>query len=258
MDHFQSTKHKHMNIVFLYSGQTRTFAKSFKDQNGGELSVWKSQLWQVIRHFPGARCYASVANDQDAQDIYVLRRLFDNHAIEVVDQPTLEEPRGASTYLQAATPFRISSPVQFILRQMWHYQKVWDMYKTEAQAEDVIFRIRPDLFFTRFTMDAAAIRLMRPTDAMFPFWGSYGGVNDRFGAMGLHAAMCYFTAFSRLDEMLKEGAPFHPETLQAYAMERGGCTIRHNLCADFMTVRPNGQFIPPVHLPIDQLLYACT
>ncbi len=241
-----------MRVVFLYSGQTRSFGKCFTDPNGGHLSVWQSQRWQIARHFPQARCFASVADDDTGADIELLRLMFRDPVIEVVKQPDLPEPQGAATELQAATPYRISTTVQAILRQAWHLQKVYEMYEPEAKDDDIVVRIRPDLFFTRFVMPTV---LPSIDQALAPYWGSYGGINDRFVFLGSRAAGAYFKAFDDLDAMLAEGAPLHPETLQHYALERRSMGVCHKLLADFVTMRTDGTFAHQVHTPIDPLLY---
>ena len=242
-----------MRVVFLYSGQTRSFGKCFTDPKGGHLVVWRSQLWQVVRHYPGALCYASVADDENAADIEHLRLMFRDPVIEVIRQPDLPEPAGGATELQAATPYRISTSVQAILRQLWHLRKVYALYEPHAREDDVVIRIRPDLFFTRFVRPA---ELPAPDQALAPFWGSFGGMNDRFALLGSRAARCYFTSHDVLADMLREGAPLHPETLQHYALERRGMHVSHRLIADFVTIRTDGTFANQVHLPSDPLLYS--
>jgi hypothetical protein len=125
---------------------------------------------------------------------------------------------------------------------------------TEAQSRNAIpahslfVRLRPDLFFHRFDMPP---RLPRADEALTCYWGSHGGVNDRFALLGRQAAEAWFTAHRQLDKMLSGGCPLHPESLQLAALRLAGCINHPCLIADFTGIRPTGEMIPQVPAPSD-------
>jgi hypothetical protein len=85
--------------------------------------------------------------------------------------------------------------------------------------------------------------------AVTPWWGTYGGINDRFSLLGRTAADAFFSIYDLLPKMLEEGAPFHPETLAGYALRRAGCVIDDTLDAEFAFRRRDGTFEHMVALP---------
>ncbi len=239
-----------MKAAILISGQARTFGRKFADAKGGAFRVFESQYWQVYRHYPDAHFFVSIAQDEDAASMELLRTKFSNVSIEYVVQPTISEPEGAASDLQAATPWRISAPVQNILRAYWANERVWD-FAQHCEGFDLVIRMRPDLFFQRF--DPPAMPAMG--ECLVPWWGRYGGVNDRFAIMHQFAAENYFTVYSLREKLWTMGCPLHPETMQAAAMELRGTKISHTLSAEFCTVRKDGTLVQPVYLDHDYFCY---
>ena len=204
------------SVGIFYSGQARTFA-----------NCWPNQWWYVLRHFPHAKVFASVADDAQAKDIELLRQHYPKASIEVVKQPDFPDAEKYETINTWGGYIRSAKPVN-ILRAFWHYEKVWKM--AEGQKFDINIRIRPDLWFQEFELPAH----VEKWECWVPAWGSWGGINDRFAIMGHAAAERYFNSFNSLEGLLTDGCPFHPETLTRAAVERDGiCRIRQQLAATF-------------------------
>jgi hypothetical protein len=80
-----------------------------------------------------------------------------------------------------------------------------------------------------------------PTRVVFaPWWGKFGGINDRLAVMGPEAAETYFSLYSGIDGLLKHGCPFHPETMLAGWLQMCGVTVENTLMATFSTDRMDG------------------
>ena len=94
-----------------------------------------------------------------------------------------------------------------------------------------------------------------PKEAWTPYWGNYGGVNDRFAILGKDAAKAYFETYDNLALMLDEGCPFHPETLVARSMERNFISIHRTLTAEFAFRRPDGSLEHMIVLPQELAAY---
>src|SRR5690606_40937404 len=80
-----------------------------------------------------------------------------------------------------------------------------------------------------------------PMMALTPWWGRFGGVNDRFAILGYHAACAYFTTYSRAQAFLESGCPLHPESLIKASLEAAGCRFDDTLDVSFSTLRANGE-----------------
>lgn len=253
-----------MKTAVLLSGNARTFARCLA-----------SQHWHVYRKLENPHFYVSAANDADAKSMELLREKYPNAPvfIECVDQPALSEP---PAILAAHAPYAISSPIQAILRQLWHLSKVWGFAMDNGAGDaDVFIRARPDLHFHAFEMPERSTLLYDGRDdfkgsgatmmiyhgAHVPYWGGYGGVNDRFAVLGKDAANAYFKAWDTLPGMLNDGCPLHPESLISYALERGQITIRRTLRAEFSARRhpsakyPDGELVHMVVLPQELAAY---
>lgn len=232
-----------MKTAVLYSGQARSFAK-----------VFENQWWHVLRKLPEPEFFVSVADDEQAPDMYRLLERFpaDKVHIEIVQQPTLPEPPLDKPYLAMYPP---SSPPQAILRQLWALQRVWEFYcESTSTAHDLIVRIRPDLAFYRFEMPGSII-----PECRVPWWARWGGVNDRLALLGHTGAFNYFRTYERMLSVHKDkGCPLHPETLIAASLELGGITPSHTLATEFATVRLDGTVVPPSVSLTDQVEYART
>lgn len=246
-----------MKTAVIISGQARTFARCLA-----------SQHWNVYRKLERPHFYVSVADDADAESMELLRKQYPNAPIfiERVIQPQLPEP---SASLAAHAPYAISSPIQAILRQLWHLSRAWKFANENGAGEcDVFIRARPDLHFhsfdlrngqvwvQRFSQDGVANGfVVNSWSALMPWWGTYGGVNDRLAVLGKDAARYYFEAWDRLPELLAEGCPLHPESIICASMQRGGVSISPTLGAEFAALRPNGQLVHMVVLPQEMSSY---
>lgn len=243
-----------MRTAVILSGQTRTFKRCLP-----------SLHWQVFRKFENPEFYASVAADADAEDIELLRKQYPNAkvCIEKVEQPLLPEP---PAHLANHAPYAISSPIQGILRQLWHLSRAWRFAASNGATEcDIVVRCRPDLHFHKFEMPPIRLQLRSNTEfevfavesrkAYTPYWGTYSGCNDRFAVMSRDAAPGYFRTWDSLPEMLDTGMPLHPETAVHHSLTSAGVTICPTLKAEFAALRPNGQLVHMVVLPGELAAY---
>lgn len=242
-----------MKTVVLISGQMRSFAVCLPTLH-----------WHLFRKLGEVHFFVSCADDAQAADAHLLEAYYPNVHVERVAQPTIPEPPAR---LANHAPYAISVPVQSIMRQLWHLNRVWQFFmeKSELMVDgmgvpvgfDVVVRCRPDLFMQRLHLPD----LPAPDQAMTPWWGRYGGINDRLAIMGPMAAKAYFTAFERLDDLLKAGCPLHPESIQLAALEAAGCRNSSTLRADFITKRTDQDLAAgkkddwPVVLPQDHVDY---
>ena len=224
-----------MKTNVMISGQMRSF----------DL-CWPNQYWMVYRHLDDPHFYVSVADDEDAGKAELLWQRFEKARvhIEVVKQPELPEPKNVAF----SGPYGPSSKPQAILRQFWHLNRVWEPFRDINAIEDgtIFLRIRPDLWFHFFEQ----LPTLPSEFAATPWWSRWGGVNDRIAVLGRAAAQRYFTTFERIDQMLSEGAPLHPESLLAESLWSGGFQVQP-LQAWFSTVRKNGTAIPPDPQAVD-------
>lgn len=223
-----------MKTAILISGQARTFARCLP-----------SLHWSVFRKISEPTFFVSVAKDQDADSVDMLRDRYPRVFIEKIEQPQLPEP---PAQLADHAPYAISSPIQAILRQLWHLQRVWDFHETQSNANedkfDCYVRCRPDLHFHRLDYHFYASPLGKTT-ALIPWWDNYGGINDRFAVLGATAAAYYFRAWDRLPALLANGCPLHPESIVCAALEDAGITIRRTLRAEFSARRKDGTLVFP-------------
>lgn len=228
-----------MKTAVLISGQARTFRH-----------VYLNQKFYVYSKLVEPTFYVSVANDAEAEDMSLLRADFPQVHFEKVEQPVLPEPE-APKY--AISGYANTSPPQSILRQLWHLNRVWEFMTEQGGLKaDVFIRIRPDLFFRKFHTPQLASR----EDICVPYWGGYGGINDRLAVIGGSvSALGYFGAYRHLQKYLDAGVPLHPETLLGYSAARTGL-IRRTLNAEFSIVRPANdkgelRVVEPDHRPGD-------
>jgi len=233
--------------AFILSGQARTFARCLA-----------SQHWHVYRHYPNKTFYVSVADDADADSMDLLSAKYPDAKvfIEKVKQPDLKEP---DAKLADHAPYAISSPIQAILKQLWHLSRAWKFAQESglqpySEARQTIFRIRPDLHFQGYFHNEPEVvnpRLMPNQGyAETPFWGRYGGCNDRFARFyGHDAAKAYFEAWDCLPSILGEGCPLHPESIILAALKMHSIPHFPVLDAEFAALRPDGKLIPMVVLP---------
>lgn len=235
-----------MSTAVLYSGQTRTFARTFPNH-----------FFHLLRKLPDPEFFVSVQDDEDkgAWDALVERFPGKVH-LDFHQQPQIVEPP-PDTPLVLKWPR--SSPPQAVLRQLWALKRVWDFYNEETEQWHPMFvRIRPDIAFHRCAFGPGEIlEIPGRIECRTPWWDRWGGINDRLALMGNYAAPAYFNTFSALDTKLA-GCPLHPETLIHTHLELCGISISHTLATEFDIVRPDGTLIPPGVQTWEAIEYART
>lgn len=258
-----------MKVAIIYTGAMRSFDKCLANQQ-----------WHVLRHFPDAKFYCATARDEDRTKA----NLFGTRdaIIRELDQPEMVIPKGCpdewtpgKPYMHE--PYHISVDPRAVLGQLWMLREGWRLYEEANEPADLVIRIRPDLWFHSFKMphsfrfmehdprkttitmvlDAAqAARAHaeisdRSSTACVPWWGRFGGINDRFALLGADAAEHYFTTYDKIPQMIEAGAPLHPETLVATSLRNGLISICDDMKAEFSTLRKTGEMRPPEITMID-------
>lgn len=213
--------------------------------------------WHVFRHYPDADFYVSTVSDEDSHKVELLSEYYDDRvqAVEVVpEQPDCVEllakrmdavPKDIEAFAKHA-PYAISVPVQAILAQLWQLQRVYELMPSH-QSYGTFIRIRPDLFFHGFTPTQPVTSAM----ALTPWWGRFGGINDRFAVLGRGGANAYFNTWDRsplfdpLPHLLREGCPLHPESLIKATLDVSGINVSPTLRAEFSKVDGSGNLVRP-------------
>lgn len=242
-----------MSTAILISGQLRTFAK-----------CWPTQHWHVLRHFADPHFFITVQGDRNTIPSEVSALIEEYGANVHYDprtDPDLSEhltPQLTRAFHQA--PYANAAPAHQLLLQHWYQQEVWKFFQSVSRggaenAEqthlrasapprepkfDTIIRLRADLWFHSFDYPYATEHAPAADECLTPWWGRFGGINDRLAIMGPRAARYYFGVFDNLDELIESGCPFHPETLVAANLERGNIEVRPTLRTEFSTLRTNG------------------
>ncbi len=225
-----------LKTAVLISGQLRTFKKCYP-----------TQKWHIFRHYEqDIHFFASICNNDQANDIQILQNDYKNVKAESYDDPT-DLPEIAPDK-GAFAPYANATTHDKLMLQHWGNKKVWDFFASSAATEsfDVIIRIRPDLWIHRFQplnqfqMDLYHIDSPWKNTVFAPWWGKFGGINDRLAVMGRQAAETYFNLYSGIDGLLKHGCPFHPETMLAGWLQMCGVTVNNTLMATFSTDRMDG------------------
>lgn len=229
-----------MKTAVIISGQMRTFAQCYPNQK-----------YTVFRKLEDPHFFVSCEDNEQADSAELLKKDYKHVHIERVKPPELQCPDMAYTLHApyAITPTKIPGvpPLLGIMRQLWHLSRAWkfaaevtDGWKEFDQSDDAIMRLRPDLHFHRFD----TVMLDSVYQALTPWWGTYGGVNDRCALLGFKAAAAYFETYDKLPTLLEQGCSFHPESLVAAALDHGGCDVSQTLDAEFGFKRMNGEFEP--------------
>jgi hypothetical protein len=218
----------------------------------GHMRTWKTCAhtfkWHVARHLPKPlHFYISTVQDEDADDWKITQELFrPKTLISKVEpsQPELPEPVEPVRF----EPYARSVPMQAVLRQLWQLEQGWKLYSDHPVGDvDLFVRVRPDLFFHSFDQTYTPII----NEALTPWWGRFGGINDRFAIMGGLAAAEYFQTFSKLEQLREAGCPVHPESLVKGSLRQAYCIVRDNLRVEFSTLRKTGEMRPPEISAID-------
>lgn len=219
--------------------------------------------WHVGRHFPGADFFVSTAKDENSHKAELLRVKYPNARveIEVVDeQPDcVAEMREKGVDLPKEwskgkpythEPYPISVHPQAVLRQLWQLEQAWKLYSKSEMDHDLVIRCRPDLWF-----QSAEMGFYGPPPknaAWVPWWGTFGGVNDRFAVCGPAAAEAYFKTYSETPRLMADGCPLHPESLVAASLSSATCGVQlQQLWVEFSTLRTTGEMRPPEITTVD-------
>lgn len=221
-----------LKTAVLISGQLRTFKKCYP-----------TQKWHIFRHYePDIHFFASISGAEEASLAEaILLEDYTSIYVESYDDPT-DLPEIAPDK-GAFAPYANATTHDKLMLQHWGNKKVWDFFASSAATEsfDVIIRIRPDLWIHRFQPPDIYPMESVPTRVVFaPWWGKFGGINDRLAVMGREAAETYFNLYSGIDGLLKHGCPFHPETMLAGWLQMCGVTVDNTLMATFSTDRMDG------------------
>ncbi len=216
-----------MKTAVLISGQLRTFRKCYP-----------TQKWQIFRHYePDIHFFTSICDDEQAKDIELLQNdypetIYCERYQDPSDLPDIPVEKGKfAPYANAASHYKL-------MLQHWGNKKVWDFFASSAATEsfDVIIRIRPDLWIHRF--EPPRFEKGETNTAFLPWWGKFGGVNDRLAIMGNVAAEAYFNVYDEIQDLLHMGCPFHPETLVASALM--AMSVKNTVMTEFSTERMDG------------------
>ncbi len=238
-----------MKTAILISGAMRTLDKCLPNLH-----------WMVFRHFPGADFYISTVQDEDAAKSDLIKKKYPGSHVEISiqnKQPEFLLPEDCPntwTHGQPYThePYFISVSPQAVIGQLWQLENVWQLYQaTKKERHDLIIRCRPDLWFHSFKPPVRNWELLEDDIAFTPFWGRFGGANDRFAIMRRGAAMAYFTTFRRIKQLWNIGCPIHPESLIYASLREADCHVEDSLLAEFSTLRKNGEMRPPEISVID-------
>lgn len=231
-----------MKVAVIISGHMRSFEECLPNLE-----------WMVFRHFPDAKFYVATHNDEDAHKATLLTKKHKHVCIDsTLEQPEMVMPAGCPSVWKPGEnymhePYAISVTPAAVLGQLWALQQGYEFYLKSGGDADIVIRCRPDLWFHSFR------NCYWPDEkvAFTPWWGRFGGINDRFAILGFGAAKEYFTTYSKVERLIEIGSPLHPETLVAESMRDAGCIIRDDLKAEFSTVRKGGQMRPPEITSID-------
>jgi hypothetical protein len=151
------------------------------------------------------------------------------------DLPDIPTQQGAhAPYANAASHYKL-------MLQHWGNKKVWDFFASSAAIEsfDVIIRIRPDLWIHRFERPRT-FEDTWPNMVKVPWWGKFGGINDRLAVMGREVAPVYFGLYDMIPALLEKGCPFHPESLLSETLRLSPVNVQSNLMTEFSTDRMDG------------------
>jgi len=215
-----------MKTAVLISGQMRTFAKCYP-----------TQKWQIFRHYePDLHFFVSCADDPQADSVKLLFADYENVAVErytdPTDLPVIPAAKGAFA------PYANATSHAKLMLQHWGNKKVWDFFCASADTGsfDQIIRIRPDIWIHRFQKP----RNLFTNECFCPWWGKFGGVNDRIAIMERSVAVSYFNVFDLMRDILLKGCPFHPETLLLEVLRTNAVIVLNNLMVEFSTERMDG------------------
>jgi hypothetical protein len=218
-----------MKTAVLISGQMRTFAKCYP-----------TQKWQIFRHYePDIHFFVSCVDDPQADSVKLLSADYENVNVERYQDPTdLPVIAAEKGYF---APYANATSHSKLMLQHWGNKKVWDFFcsKADASSFKTVIRIRPDLWIHRFEPVPELENAIGPY-CLCPWWGKFGGINDRLAIMDIQAAHRYFNVYGAIPGLLKNGCPFHPETIVAEFLHLAGVNVQSRLMTEFSTERMDG------------------
>lgn len=248
-----------MSTAVLISGQLRTFAQ-----------CWPTQRWHVLRHFPDCHFFITVQGNPEIvpDELWNLVQEYGSDRVhfQQLTDPDLSAdltPELSRAYHHA--PYTNAAPAHQLLLQHWYQNECWKFFKSIVgptrdkkidDTFDTFIRLRADLWFHSFECPVGLTHeddngTFGSTVALTPWWGKFGGLNDRFAILGPEAARAYFTVYQHIPELLAAGCPFHPESLVHAALERSSIDHHPTLQTEFSTLRLNGQMRFPEISPAD-------
>jgi len=234
-------------IAIILSGQMRSFERCLPTMNR-----------HLFPHFPGADFYVSTVQDEDTHKVDLLAKSHPASRIHIEVAPFQPEcltdfkARGGRVrdnwqvgQIMDHEPYGSGSSPSAHLAQYWQQRQAWRLFE-KARGEktyDVIVRCRPDLWFHGYTPPPEI-----PGDqsllALTPWWGRWGGCNDRFALLGQKAARSYYNVYDTVPELQAKGCPFHTECIYKAALEEASARVLPIVRADFATLRTNGEHRP--------------
>jgi hypothetical protein len=236
-----------MKTAVIYTGAMRSFDRCLATHH-----------WHFLRHLDAPDFFVSTYRDGTEGQAELLRAKYPHARIEIeiidqqpdcvaemraagVDLPTEWKPGQFYTH----EPYQITAHPQAVLRQLWQLQQGWELMQRTTQLSDyrLIVRCRPDLYFHEMQFSGTNA-LIEPDDrSHLPWWGRFGGCNDRFAILGSSAAKRYFHAYAKTPELWRAGCSLHPESLIAASLAPH--RITDTLRAEFSTMRPDGTMRAP-------------
>lgn len=230
-----------MKTLVVLSGAMRSFERCLPTLH-----------WHVFRHLPNPSFVVSTDPDENAHKVELLRQKYPNSkiAVDTTPQPKLVVHDG-DHHLHA--PYAISVPPEKVIGQLWRLQQSWHFAEAQGMVIEelgLVVRCRPDLFFHSFCAHAVGNGRFI-FGARTPWWGRFGGINDRFALLEDGSARAYFNTFDALNGLIDDGCPLHPESLLKASLELYGHEVDDTLRAEFSTLRTDGTMRPPEISPID-------
>jgi hypothetical protein len=221
-----------MTTAVIYTGEMRAFDKCLP-----------THLFHVLRHFKNPHIFVSTVADENTHKAELLKKHFSDVYIDAVEkQPGFQfDKPWKPGQIYTHEPYAISVSPNAVLRQLWQLNEGYKLYRKSKIEADAVIRIRPDLWFHSFECNDTPA----PDQCFTPWWGKFGGINDRFAIMGNSAAYYYFKTIEWVDSLTGIGCPLHPESLVSFSMEHAGVHVSRRLNTEFSTLRNNGEMRPP-------------
>ena len=225
-----------MSTAIIYSGQARTIAQCLPTQH-----------WHVFRHFTDLHFFIVWQNEPNA--VAGVKLLEAKYGKERVHAKLIADPQDlprVPLIKGAHAPYANAAAHSQLMMQHWYQNEAWKWFVEQGQTDAMhVIRMRGDNFFHSFTPTPVSANRV-----LSPWWGRFGGINDRFALMHAGAASAYFTVYEKLNDLLADGCPFHPESLLLAAIQKGGVMSDDTLRTEFTTKRlVGGDRAPEIMAP---------